>query len=81
MVYVAPGKLIACFEGSHVNVSATAAKKVKEIHVDDHKAIMINSKYSIHKVGKLKDMPTRKIKIQLVNKEKMQYKQEIAVYI
>ena len=62
-VYAAPGKPIACFEGSHVNVSATASKKVKEIHVDGHKAI-INSDYSIYKVGQLKDMHTRKIKIQ-----------------
>lgn len=63
-VYAAPGKPIACFEGSHVSVSATAAKNVKEIHVDGHKAIIINSMYSIHKVGQLKDMYTRKIKIQ-----------------
>ena len=63
-VYAAPGKPIACFEGSHVNVSATAAKNVKEIHVDGHKAIIINSMYSIYKVGQLKDMYTRKIKIQ-----------------
>ena len=63
-VYAAPGKLIACFEGSHVNVSATASKKIKEIHVDGHKAIILNSKYSIYKVGQLKDMCTRKIKIQ-----------------
>ena len=63
-VYAAPGKPIACFEGSHVSVSATAAKNVKEIHVDGHKAIIINSMYSIYKVGQLKDMYTRKIKIQ-----------------
>ena len=63
-VYAAPSKPIACFEGSHVNVSATASKKVKEIHVDGHKAIILNSKYSIYKVGQLKDMYTRKIKIQ-----------------
>ena len=63
-VYAAPGKPIACFEGSHVNVNATPSKKVKEIHVDGHKAIILNSKYSIYKVGQLKDMYTRKIKIQ-----------------
>lgn len=62
-VYAAPGKPIACFEGSHVNVSATASKKVKEIHVDGHKAIILNSKYSIYNVGQLKDMHTRKTKI------------------
>ncbi|KJY59688.1 DUF5052 family protein [Lactobacillus apis] len=62
-VYAAQGKPIACFEGSHVNVSATASKKVKEIHIDGHKAIILNSKYSIYKVGQLKDMHTRKIKI------------------
>ena len=62
-VYAAPSKPIACLEGSHVNVSATASKKVKEIHVDGHKAI-INSKYSIYNVGQLKDMCTGKIKIQ-----------------
>ena len=62
-VYAAPGKPIACFEGSHVNVNATPSKKVKEIRIDGHKAIIINSKYSIYKVGQLKDMYTRKIKV------------------
>ena len=58
-VYAAPGKPIACFEGSHVNVNATPSKKVKEIRVDGHKAIIINSDYSIYKVGQLKDMYTK----------------------
>ena len=61
-VYAAPGKPISCFEGSHVNVNATPSKKVKEIRVDGHKAIIINSDYSIYKVGQLKDMYTKKIK-------------------
>lgn len=74
-VYAAPGKPIACFEGSHVTVSATTAKNVKEIHVDGHKAIMINSKYSIYEVGQLKDMHTRKIKIQKKDAANKSFKQ------
>ena len=62
-VYAAQGKPIACFEGSHVNVNATPSKKAKEIRVDGHKAIIINSDYSIYKVGQLKDMYTKKIKV------------------
>ena len=62
-VYSDAGKLITCFEGSQVKVSATATKEIKEIHVDGHKAIIINSKYSIYKVGQLKDMHTKNIKI------------------
>ena len=62
-VYAAQGKPIACFEGSHVNVNATPSKKVKEIRVDGHKAIIINSDYSIYKVGQLKDMYTKKINV------------------
>ena len=65
-VYAAPGKPIACFEGSHVNVNATPSKKVKEIRVDGHKAIIINSDYSIYKVGQLKDMYTKKIKVKKI---------------
>lgn len=63
-IYASPGKPIACFEGSHVSISSTAAKEVKEIHIDGHRAIIINSTYSVYKVGKLKDMYYRRIRLQ-----------------
>ena len=67
-VYAAPGKPTACFEGSHVNVNATPSKKDKEIRVDGHKAIIINSDYSIYNVGQLKDMYTKKIKVKKIKR-------------
>ena len=63
-IYASPGKPIACFEGSHVSINSTAAKEVKEIHIDGHRVIIINSKYSVYKVGKLKDMYYRRIRLQ-----------------